>query len=92
MTRNVDVHKDADGNTVIEADEVYFEVERDQPIPTVADVEADFDLYWNNGVNWPVIEPEPTPEELMRKLIEAQAERITMLEDCLLEMSEIVYE
>ena len=84
MTKNVEVHQDGEGNTIIEADEVFFEIPPDQPIPSVEEVESEFDLYWNNGVNWPVPDPPPpTVEEL--------EEQINMLTDCLLEMSEIVY-
>ena len=91
LTKNLIVYTDGENNTIIEADEVYFEVPPTATIPTVPDVEASFDTYWDYGVNWPVINPEPTPEEELRAIIEAQGQQIDMLTECLLEMSEIVY-
>lgn len=91
MTRNVTVHQDDDGNAVIEADEVYFEVPGSDPIPNVEEVEADFDAYWLYGVEWPLpVPPPPTLEEL-QEMVTEQDQQISMLTECLLEMSEIVY-
>lgn len=91
MTQNVDVRQDGEGNTIIEADEVFFEIPPDQPIPSVEEVESEFDLYWNNGVNWPVPDPPPPTIEELKEQVDGQNEQINMLTDCLLEMSEIVY-
>lgn len=92
LTKDVTVHEDDDGNTIIEADEVYFEVPGSQQIPSVADVEAEFDQYWENGINWPAYAPPPPTIEELQEQVTAQDQKIAMLVDCLLEMSEIVYE
>lgn len=77
LTRDVLHEKDNDGNDVIQGKEVYFEVPAGQPQPTVEEVEENFDLYWANGLIWPVNNPVPTVEE---RLEAVEADNLTALE------------
>ena len=71
--------------------DVYYEAEeaflRVEETVSAEDVEAAFDSYWGKAADYDPHVPMPTDKERIAQL----EEQNTMLTECLLEMSEIVY-
>lgn len=66
---------------------------------TAQEIEEDFATWWQYGVDDAHPDPDPpVPEEeamtraQLTKIVSEQKEQIAMLEECILEMSEVVYE
>ncbi len=78
LTRNVVHEKDNEDNDVIQGEEVYFEIAAGAEQPSAADVEKDFDAYWNSGLKWPVVGDAPKTVE--ERLEEIEADNVTALE------------
>ena len=76
MTKNVRHREDEDGNVIIEGEEVYFEIAMGLGQPTAADVEADFDNYWANGISW----KRPAHHTVEERLTAVEADNLTALE------------
>lgn len=77
--------ENGESTTACVADEVYFMYEYTDTLE--AEITAGFDEWWEYGKKW-TQEKQLTETE---KQLKAANERIEMLEECLLEMSEAVY-
>ena len=79
-------------------DEVQFFMP-DGKAATAQEIEEDFTKWWQYGMDDTHPDPDPpAPEEeamtraQLTKIVSQQKEQIAMLEECIMEMSEVVYE
>lgn len=84
MYRNVALAETEDGLTGWHADEAVMRLDASE-ITAAERIDEDADTWWARAVAW-----RPTLPGKLPSMAELQ-EQITMLTDCLLEMSEIVY-
>lgn len=93
--------EDAKDRKMYRFDEVVFDLPKDSTVEA-ADIETDFAAWWEYGQTDHSVPQEPGTEDplpgsgvmSMKEMSEAIAaiqQRNAMLEDCLLEMSELVY-
>lgn len=90
--------EDQPDRTMYRFDEVQFFMP-DGKAATAQEIEEDFATWWQYGVDDVHPDPDPpVPEEeamtraQLTKIVSEQKEQIAMLEECIMEMSEVVYE
>lgn len=86
--------EDAKDRTMYRFDESQFFMP-DGKTATAQEIEADFATWWQYGAN-DTHPDSPAPEEVMTqaqltKTVSEQKEQIATLEECIMEMSEVVY-
>lgn len=64
MRKDAETIEDGEGLSVLQAKEVYFEVSAGQPQPTMQEVLADFEAYWESGSAWTGVEPVDSLEQV----------------------------
>lgn len=52
LVKNIATRIDNENNKIIEGQEVYFEIPSNQPKPSVDEIQADFNHWWEYGVQW----------------------------------------